>query len=243
MLASITGNEIEHVGSLDLATLRPVTLALATKEETIMNLEIWITYVFATTLILIIPGPTIILVVSQAVTHGRKSVVPLAAGVVFGDFTAMTLSLLGLGAIMSTSATLFTLFKWIGALYLLYLGINLWRADPNSSSIQHGKEDISQRSLIKSSFIVTALNPKGIAFFVAFLPQFISPNEPFFNQLLLLGGTFLFLALVNAALYALFASQLREVIKKTSVRKWFNRCGGTALIGAGIFTAGMQRSA
>jgi hypothetical protein len=90
---------------------------------------------------------------------------------------------------------------------------------------------------------VTALNPKGIAFFVAFLPQFISPNEPVFNQLLLLGGTFLFLALVNAALYALFASQLREVIRKTSVRKWFNRCGGAALIGAGIFTAGMQRSA
>ena len=77
-----------------------------------MSLEIYITYVFATILILVIPGPTIILVVSQAVTHGRKSVVPLAAGVVLGDFTAMTLSLLGLGAIMSTSATLFILFKW-----------------------------------------------------------------------------------------------------------------------------------
>ncbi len=208
-----------------------------------MSLEVWITYIFATTLILIIPGPTIILVISQAVTHGRKSVVPLVAGVVFGDFTAMTLSLLGLGAIMTASASLFTLFKWIGALYLLYLGINLWRADPKSSSIQHGNKDISPRSLFKSSFIVTALNPKGIAFFVAFLPQFISHHESVFKQLLLLGGTFLFLALVNAALYALFASRLREAIKRTSVRKWFNRCGGTALIGAGILTASMQRSA
>ena len=208
-----------------------------------MSLEIYITYVFAATLILVIPGPTIILVVSQAVTHGRKSVVPLVAGVVFGDFTAMTLSLLGLGAIMTASASLFTLFKWIGALYLLYLGINLWRADPKSSSIQHGNKDISPRSLFKSSFIVTALNPKGIAFFVAFLPQFISHHESVFKQLLLLGGTFLFLALVNAALYALFASRLREAIKRTSVRKWFNRCGGTALIGAGILTASMQRSA
>ncbi len=208
-----------------------------------MSLEIWIAYIFATTLILIIPGPTIILVVSQAVTHGRKSVVPLAAGVVFGDFTAMTLSLLGLGAIMSASATLFTLFKWIGALYLLYLGINLWRANPKSGSIHEEKKVISPRSLFKSSFIVTALNPKGIAFFVAFLPQFINTNEPVLNQLLLLGGTFLFLALVNAALYALFASQLREAIRKTSVRKWFNRCGGAALIGAGILTASMQRSA
>jgi len=207
-----------------------------------MSLEVWITYIFATTLILIIPGPTIILVVSQAVTHGRKSVVPLVAGVVFGDFTAMTLSLFGLGAIMTASASLFTLFKWIGALYLLYLGINLWRANPKSDYSQNGKKDISPRSLFKSSFIVTALNPKGIAFFVAFLPQFISPNKPVFNQLLLLGGTFLFLALVNAVLYALFASQLREAIKRTSVRKWLNRCGGTALIGAGIITASMQRS-
>jgi threonine/homoserine/homoserine lactone efflux protein len=161
---------------------------------------------------------------------------------VFGDFTAMTLSLLGLGAIMSASATLFALFKWIGALYLFYLGINLWRAKPKSGPIQDAKKDISSHSLFKSSYIVTALNPKGIAFFVAFLPQFISPDEPIFNQLLLLGGTLLFLALVNAALYALFASQLREAIKKTRVRKWFNRCGGAALIGAGMFTAAMQRS-
>jgi threonine/homoserine/homoserine lactone efflux protein len=207
-----------------------------------MSLEIWIAYIFATMFILIIPGPTIILVISQAVTHGRKSVVPLVAGVVLGDFTAMTLSLLGLGAIMTASAALFTLFKWIGAIYLLYLGINLWRANPDSSPIRHGKEDDSPRSLFKSSFIVTALNPKSIAFFVAFLPQFISPHSPAFSQILILGGTFLLLAFVNAALYALFAGHLRETIKRTVVRKWFNRCGGTALIGAGIFTAGMQRS-
>jgi threonine/homoserine/homoserine lactone efflux protein len=208
-----------------------------------MSLEVWITYIFATTLILIIPGPTIILVVSQAVTHGRKSVVPLVAGVVFGDFTAMTLSLLGLGAIMTASATLFTLFKWIGALYLIYLGISLWGANPKSASIQYESENISLRSFFKRSYIVTALNPKGIAFFVAFMPQFISSHEPVFKQILMLGGTFLILALVNATLYAVFASQLRETIKKTSVRKWFNRCGGAAMIGAGIFTAGLQRTA
>jgi len=208
-----------------------------------VSLNVWIAYIFTTAVILIIPGPTIILVISQAVTHGRKSVVPLATGVVLGDFTAMTLSLLGLGAIMTASAALFTLFKWIGAIYLVYLGIKLWRANPDSSSIQHQKGDASPRSLFKSSFIVTALNPKSIAFFVAFLPQFISPHSPAFSQILILGGTFLFLALVNAALYALFAGQLRETIKKTPVRKWFNRCGGTALIGAGIITAGIQRSA
>ena len=207
-----------------------------------MSLEMWITYIFATTLILIIPGPTIILVISQAVTNGRKSVVPLVAGVISGDFTGMTLSLLGLGAIMTASAALFTLFKLIGAVYLFYLGIKLWRTNPQRSSIRHKKEYSSPHSLFKSSFIVTALNPKSIAFFVAFLPQFISPHRPAFSQILILGGTFLFLALVNATLYAVFASHLREMINKTNVRKYLNRCGGTALVGAGILTAGMQRS-
>jgi len=148
--------------------------------------------------------------------------VPLVTGVIFGDFTAMTLSLLGLGALMTASAALFTLFKWIGALYLIYLGINLWRLNPKTRWTLLKKEDISSRSLFKSSFIVTALNPKGIAFFVAFLPQFIKLLEPVFN----------------ATLYALFASQLREIIKKESVLKWFNRFGGTALIGAGVITPG-----
>lgn len=205
-------------------------------------MELWIPFVIASTIILIIPGPTIILVVSQAVTHGRRSVLPLATGVVLGDFTAMTLSLLGLGAVMTASATLFTLFKWVGAIYLIYLGISHWRANPEKGSANGPPENESQRSLFRQSFIVTALNPKSIAFFVAFLPQFISPNSPALGQIFILGGTFLILALINAALYAIFAGQLRETIKRAGVRRWLNRCGGSALIGAGILTAGMQRS-
>ena len=207
-----------------------------------MNMETWIPFALASTLILIIPGPTIILVISQAVTHGRRSVVPLAAGVLLGDFTAMILSILGLGAVLSASAALFAIFKWIGALYLIYLGIKLWKSNPENNSIQYNAKNTSARSLLKSSFIVTALNPKSIAFFVAFLPQFIDPLKPTLTQLTLLGGTFLLLATINAALYALFAGQLCEHLRKANVRKWFDRCGGSALIGAGIFTAGMQRT-
>ena len=207
-----------------------------------MNIEIFIPFVLATVLILIIPGPTIILVISQAVTHGRKSIIPLVVGVLLGDFTAMACSLLGLGAILSTSALLFTVFKWIGALYLLYLGIQLWKSNPKKHSVQDNTKTSSARSLLQRSFIVTALNPKSIAFFVAFLPQFMDPLKPVLPQMTLLGGTFLFLAVVNAALYAIFAGQLSEQIRKERVRKWFNRCGGGALIGAGIITAGLQRS-
>jgi len=94
-----------------------------------MSLEVYIGFVLASSLILIIPGPTIILVVSQAIAHGKKSVTPLVAGVVAGDFTAMTMSLLGLGALLAASAELFALLKWIGALYLIYLGSLLQNSD------------------------------------------------------------------------------------------------------------------
>ena len=207
-----------------------------------MSLEVWIPFALASALILIIPGPTIILVISQAVAHGRRSVLPLTAGVLLGDFTAMTLSLLGLGAVLSASAALFHIFKWIGAIYLIYLGVKLWRLEPQNSSIRTNPTHSSARSLLKSAFVVTALNPKSIAFFVAFLPQFIDPLKPAFFQLVLLGGTFLLLATINAALYAFFAGQLSEHLKKGHIRKFFNRCGGSALIGAGIFTAAMKRS-
>lgn len=208
-----------------------------------VNLEIWLTFVLAATLILIIPGPTVILVVSQAVSHGRRSVVPIVAGVCLGDFTAMTCSLLGLGALLSASAALFMFFKWIGALYLIYLGIKLWRVSPDKGAINENSKATSAGSFFKSSYIVTALNPKSIAFFVAFLPQFVKPTAPMVPQLIILGSTFLLLATINAALYALFAGKIREIIKKTMVQKWFNRCGGTALIGAGLLTAGLKRSA
>ena len=206
-----------------------------------MSIEIWIAFVLAATVILVIPGPTIILVVSQAMTHGRRSVVPLAAGVLLGDFTAMAFSLLGLGAILSASAAFFVLLKWIGALYLIYLGLKLWRSNPGNGSVALSEKGSSARSLFKSAFIVTTLNPKSIAFFVAFLPQFITPLESTVTQLLILGTTFLFLCTINAALYAIFAGQLSDTLKKNNVRKWLILCVGCALIGAGLFTAAMQR--
>ncbi len=207
-----------------------------------MNLEIWIAYIIAAEIILVIPGPTIILVVSQAITHGRRSVMPLAAGVTAGDATAMLFSLLGLGTIMSASAALFTLTKWVGAAYLVYLGIKTWRASPENGAWRDTGLQGTSGSLFKRAYIVTALNPKSIAFFVAFLPQFVDAQGAYRMQLLILGLTFLVLALVNAALYAIFAGTLRDTLQRPKARRWFNRCGGSALVGAGMLTAAMQRT-
>ena len=207
-----------------------------------MGIEIWIAFVLAAAVILIIPGPTIILVISHAIAHGRRTVIPLVAGVTLGDFTAMTLSLMGLGAILASSAVLFSVLKWIGAVYLLYLGIKLWRSNPESRSLKITASASSQYALFKSAFIVTALNPKSIAFFVAFMPQFVSPRNDPLPQFFILGATFLFLAALNAALYAFFAGHLRDKLQNAKIHRWFNRCGGGALISAGVVTATLQRS-
>jgi len=207
-----------------------------------VSIEIWAAFVLAAAVVLIVPGPTIILVISQAIAHGRRAVVPLVAGVTLGDFTAMTLSLLGLGAILSSSAALFSLLKWIGALYLIFLGIRLWRSHPEKHGIRLSAAQTPDQSLFKGAYIVTALNPKSIAFFIAFLPQFISGQSEACPQFLVLGATFLFFAALNATLYAFFAGQLRDTMQNVHVRRWFNRCGGTALISAGIVAATLQRS-
>ena len=202
-----------------------------------MTVETWIAFVVAAMIGLVIPGPTIILVVSQAIAHGRKAVIPLVARVTLGDFTAMTLSLLGLGAILAASATLFSVLKWFGAAYIVYLGIKLWRSKTTIADLHTTSARASHRSLLKSTFVVTALNPKSIGFFVAFLPQFVNPTSPTVPQLFLLGATFLTLGTLNAALYGIFAGHLRDTLRSPRVHRWFNRCGGSALIGAGIFTA------
>ena len=208
----------------------------------VMSLELWIAFSIAAMIVLVIPGPTILLVISQAISHGRRAVIPLVVGVTLGDFTAMICSLLGLGAILAASAALFSVLKLVGAVYLIYLGIKLWRLNPKIHETSFAAARTSNRSLFKSTFVVTALNPKSIAFFVVFLPQFINPQRQAASQLIILGATFLLLATINATLYAVFAGHLRDTMKNSRVRRWFNRLGGSALIGAGMFTAAMQRS-
>jgi len=207
-----------------------------------VSVEIWAAYVGAAMIILVIPGPTIMLVISQALVHGRRAVIPLVAGVSLGDLTAMTLSLAGLGAILAVSATIFSVLKWFGAAYLVYLGVRRWLSKPKDDRSRISGTSASNRSLFRSAFVVTALNPKSIAFFVAFLPQFIDPQHHAVPQMVILAATFLFLAAVNATLYALFAGRLRDKMQNEKARRWIDRCGGTALIGAGALLAAMHRS-
>ena len=142
-----------------------------------MTLELFLAYVTATLIVLAIPGPTIMLVVSYALTQGRKSAFASVMGVGLGDATAAAASLMGLGAILATSATAFSVLKWVGAAYLVWLGIKMWRSRPEALG-PHQVADVPARKIFWHAYVVTALNPKGIVFFMAFLPHFIAPQAP-----------------------------------------------------------------
>lgn len=206
-----------------------------------MTGELFAAYVVATLVVLAIPGPTILLVVSYAVSRGRRATLPSVIGVALGDTTAATFSLLGLGALLATSASLFVLLKWVGAAYLIYLGIKMWREGATSLDVLAPPEN-DGRKILLHAWLVTALNPKGIVFFIAFLPQFVSPEAPVAPQLVLLGTTFVVLAIVNAAAYALLASAVRERFRQPGMLKMAQRIGGSVLIAAGLATAAVQRS-
>lgn len=207
-----------------------------------MSIELWLAFTAATVVVLVIPGPTIMLVVSYTIAEGRRAALSTVIGVGLGDFVAMTLSFAGLGALLATSAELFTLLKWFGAAYLVWLGIRLWRAPP----VLPGAEDASGKSgraMLLHAFVVTALNPKGIAFFIAFAPQFLDPAAPLLPQLAIMEATFVTLAMVNVGLYAILASSARDRIRRPTTLRLINRIGGSVLIGAGVATAAIRRAA
>ena len=208
-----------------------------------MSVQLWFAFVAASAVLLMIPGPTILTVISYSMAHGRRANVPLVAAVALGDSTALLVSLLGLGALLATSAFWFTVVKWVGGLYLLYLGIKLLRAGISPVELTKPAAPGFRWRLFANTYLVTALNPKGIIFFVAFLPQFISPLASLAPQLWLLATTFVVLAVVNATLYAVFAASARRLLTSDAAQRRFNLTGGTLLSLAGVWALTARRVA
>ncbi len=212
-----------------------------------MSLDLWIAFVCATAIMVAIPGPTVMLVVSYALSHGRRSGWATVPGVALGDITCMSLSFIGLGAVLSASALVFQIVKGLGAAYLVYLGVQLWRARPavNGSPLAKAAapRSSSRRKMLGHAWAVTSLNPKGIVFFVAFVPQFLAPAASVAPQLLLLGVTFSAIATLNSIGYALLAGSVRAAFSEPRRLRVINRIGGSILIGAGIVTARLRQVA
>lgn len=204
-----------------------------------MNIEVWMSFVLASVILCFTPGPTVFLVMGQSLNHGKKSAIPLVAGVLSGDIIAMGVSFAGLGVLLATSATLFSVFKWIAAAYLFYLGIKAWRT---KVSVQKTETDsVEKGKMFKEALVVTALNPKGIIFFIAFFPLFMDANKPALLQMLIMAISFLLVSAFSASFYSIFSGYLRSKVKSKKSQQVFNKVSGTMLMGAGSVTATLQK--
>lgn len=201
-----------------------------------MSWELWLGFALASAVAVAIPGPVVVFVLGRAATGGWRTALPTVGGVVLGDAVALSATLLGLGAVLAASATLFTVVKWAGAAYLVWLGVRLWRASTAAP------EPLPAARAFRDAFVVTVLNPKSIGFFVAFIPQFLDPDRGYAGQALVVLATFVAIGAVNVLLYAMLAARLAGQVRRPSVRLWFNRAGGAALIGAGLATAALRRA-
>lgn len=209
-----------------------------------MTLQTWLAFIGASIIILLIPGPTILLVIGDSLANRGRSAWSTVAGVAAGDTTAMAVSLAGAGALLAASAAAFTVLKVIGGSYLVYLGIKSilaarrLRDDAPEATIPVQQKSARRRFL--SAWTVTALNPKSIVFFVAFVPQFISADQTFLSQSAILLPTFVVLAAANASMYALAAKLLAKRLTSVAAQRRFGYTGGAVMVGAGTLTLGMQ---
>ena len=202
-----------------------------------MSLESWLAYTLVTATFLLIPGPTLLLVISYSLFRGRSTISALVFGVGLGDLTAIGFSLLGVGMLLQTVSTAFYFLKWLGAAYLIWLGIKMWLNASDPVVISKKAKNRAWWGIFRNAYVTTALNPKSIVFFLAFIPQFMEPDLPFISQALVLGGTFFVLAIMSVVSYALLASYAGQQLSLTSLRRWSQRLGGGLLIGAGGMTA------
>ncbi|MDD9912283.1 MAG: LysE family translocator [Alphaproteobacteria bacterium] len=208
-----------------------------------MDFHTWAAFVVSSIALLLIPGPTVLLVLSYAISQGKNAALATATGVALGDFIAMSASLAGLGTLVLASSTLFTVLKWVGAIYLVYLGIKLLCSKP--TPISSDIADVNKTNTLKifgHATTVTALNPKSIVFFIAFVPQFITVGNPLIPQFLILITTFVGLATVNTLAYVFMGNKLRTTIASPSTLLWLSRFGGSTLIAMGLATATFKRA-
>ena len=207
-----------------------------------MVLELWLSFAVTSGIFIAIPGPTNLMVMAYGFRYGTRSALFTVLGVAPGAAVAMVLSFLGLGGVLAVSSHLFVAMKWIGAIYLVYQGILLWRSTPKVDTVSLDEKCVPGNKIALQAFTISLLNPKHIIFYMAFIPQFVSPTAPVFRQLLILGFTFIMLVFPINLAYALMSGRLRAMIKKQSLLRAMNRSGGALLIGAGVFTASLRRT-
>lgn len=206
-----------------------------------MNFSYWLVYVVAVLVLTVTPGPSVMMCVSTSVNHGPRKALVAALGSTTAIVGIMTLSALGLGAVLAASELGFTLLKWLGAAYLAYLGVASLLSPSSDIAVPGAVEASTSARLHLQGFLVGASNPKALLFFGALFPQFVIPGEPQMPQFFVLGITFVFFELLWLTMYALSASRAQRWLQQPRRARTFNRATGVVYLMAAGLVAGSKR--
>ena len=199
----------------------------------------YLTFFAACVAVVVVPGPTVTVIIANSLRHGPRAGLLNVAGTQAGLAVMLALLAIGLEAIVASMAALFDVLRVVGAIYLVWLGVRLWRsrgalADASASAP-------AQRSFFWQGVLVIWSNPKALIFFGAFIPQFVTPSGDVILQTLLLGATFMIVATALDSGYALLAGGAGRLLSRRRLL-WLERLSGSLLIGGGLWLALARRS-
>jgi threonine/homoserine/homoserine lactone efflux protein len=211
----------------------------ALPETVMIDPHLFLGFVAAVAVLMLIPGPNVALIVANSVAHGPRYGLLTVGGTASAMVVQLALTSLGMAGMLHAMGMWFEWVRWIGAAYLLYLGIAQWRAKPVDLAATR-PEPKSRRAIFLRAVLVALTNPKTLFFYGAFFPQFVSPAHDPVPQLGILCATFLVVALVIDSGWALLAARARFVLARHGRLR--NQVSGTLLIGAGASLAALRTS-
>jgi homoserine/homoserine lactone efflux protein len=209
-----------------------------------MELSTWLAFFAASWAISISPGAGAVAAMSAGLNHGFQRGYITTLGLVLGIWTQIVVVGVGLGAVVAASSTAFLVIKWAGVAYLVWLGIQQWRAPAVPLATQ--AEDapaVTARAMILRAWVINALNPKGTVFLLAVVPQFLNLTQPLAPQYLVIAATLAFTDLVVMAGYTALAARVLRALKSESHLKALNRIFGGLFVAAGTLLALFKRAA
>jgi threonine/homoserine/homoserine lactone efflux protein len=207
-----------------------------------MTLHAWWLFVMMSFVVSGTPGPNMLLVMSSSARYGVRQSLPVMAGCMTALMAMMGVSAAGLGALLQAFPAVFDLLRWMGAAYLVYLGVRSWRAP-----VAVRLDDMppvtaaSAGALFRRGFLVAASNPKAILFAAAFLPQFITPSAARLPQFFILVVSFAFIEGGWYLAYAAGGKRIALHLKRASTLRLFNRLTGGAFVGFGALMAALRQ--
>ncbi len=209
-----------------------------------MDLSTWLAFFAASWAISISPGAGAVAAMSAGLNYGFKRGYITTLGLVLGIWTQIAIVGVGLGAVVATSSTAFLLIKWAGVAYLVWLGIQQWRA-PAVPLAAHANEVpvVTARTMVFRAWVINALNPKGTVFLLAVMPQFLNLAQPLVPQYLLIAATLALTDLVVMAAYTALAARVLRALKSESHLRAMNRVFGSLFVAAGTLLALFKRTA